>query len=60
MGESGHNPKSPGKQREHGALLRTQAYLRHLAVPLQRQQRVLEAFAIGIHLTKLQIVRSNP
>lgn len=36
-------PESPGRQRVHGVPLRTQAHLRHLAVPLQRQQRVLEA-----------------
>ena len=36
-------PESPGRQREQRIPLRTQAHLRHLAVPLQRQQRVLGA-----------------
>ncbi len=52
MGESGHVAgccgKIPNRQANSGSI-RTQAHLRHLAVPLQRQQRVLEAFTISVH-----------
>ena len=33
-------PASPGRQQEHGVPFRTQAHLKHLAVPLQRQHLV--------------------
>lgn len=35
-----HFPDSPGRHREQGTPLLAQEHLRHLAVPLQRQQRV--------------------
>ena len=34
-------PETPGKQQEQGLPPRTQEHLRHFAVPLQRQQRVV-------------------
>ena len=41
-------PNSPGRQREQGMLFLTQEHLRHLAVPLQRQQQVTGPLRRGL------------
>ena len=45
-------PESPGRQREYGLPLLTHAHLRHLAEPLQRQQRV-SYHACALPLSKI-------